>query len=312
MSESATHLGVTVIIATKDRQEELSRALDSVLAQTFPIDILVIDDGSTDGTAEFVLKNYPNVRIERSETSLGLVSQRNRAAKIVKTPLIFSLDDDAFFSSIDVVAKTIKEFDNPRVGAVNIPLINFREGKTGIGERATPAVPELHKVYVSDIFYGGAHAIRRKLFLRLGGYREELFHQGEESDFCIRMLDVGYVVRVGSAAAVHHYPSPSRDSSMAIIYGARNSVIYAVDNVPMPYLIIYLTGTLLNYLKIGLRRRCVNWVLQGIGNGFAAIPSRFWKRQPVSRTTYRLSRQLRKRQLMPLDEIESLLPRIAN
>jgi hypothetical protein len=54
----------------------------------------------------------------------------------------------------------------------------------------------------------------------------------------------------------------------------------------------------------------VRWVLQGIRKGFVAIPSRLKKRQPVRRITYRLSRQLRRRQLIPLEKIESRLQNI--
>lgn len=308
--KSDNSAAATVVISTKNRKEELRRALDSATAQTLPVDILVIDDGSTDGTAEFVQKAYPGVRVVRSERSLGLVVQRNRAAEIVCSAIIFSLDDDAVFTSSRVVADTVAEFDNPRIGAVSIPLINFRMGPDARGERTSPIVPDSDKIYVTDIFFGGAYAIRRDLFLHLGGYREELFHQGEESDLCIRMLNLGYVVRVGASESIYHYPSLTRDPSRAVIFGARNSMIYAVDNVPMPYTIIYLAGTIINYLKIGFRRRQMLWVLQGLVKGAAAISSRLRKRRPVSRMIYRLSRQLRRRQLVPLEELEGQLQNI--
>ena len=302
----------TVVITTKNRKDELQRAIDSVLNQSISVDILVIDDGSTDGTTDFVHQMYPQVKVERSECSLGLVVQRNRAAKLVQTPLLFSLDDDAIFASRDVVAKTIEEFDHPRVGAVNIPLLNFRGGKGAPSERATPQPSDTDKIFISDIFYGGAHAIRREVFIDLGGYREEIFHQGEEGDYCIRLLNAGYVVRVGTGESVHHFPSPSRDFSRAIIYGARNSIMYAFDNVPMPYLFIYLAGTIVNYFKIAYRGKCLNWVLSGIGMGLRIMPSRLLKRHAVTKNVYLLSRLLRKKQLLPLDSVESLLPVLAS
>lgn len=300
----------TVVITTKNRKDELRYAIDSVLMQSSPVDILVIDDGSTDGTADFVRQVYPQVRVERSESSLGLVVQRNRAAKLVQTPLLFSLDDDAIFASRDVVAKTIEEFNHPRVGAVNIPLFNFKSGANGPCEQGTLLPDENNRIYVIDIFFGGAHAIRRDLFLFLGGYKEEIFHQGEENDYCIRMLNAGYVVRVGAAEAVHHFPSPIRDDSRAIIYGARNSIMYAFDNVPMPYFIVYLAGTIINFIKIGYRKKCLNWVLSGIGIGFRVMPSRLINRHAVTKNAYLLSRLLRKKHSLPLDAIESQLQKL--
>lgn len=228
--------------------------------------------------------------------------------KLVQSSIIISLDDDAILVAPDVVSKTIAEFNHPRVGAVNIPMYNFIMGKDAPSERATLCVPDANKIYISDIFFGGAHAIRRDIFLKLGGYTAEIFHQGEESDYCIRMLNAGYVVRVGAAECVHHFPSPIRDHSRAFIYGARNSLMYGFDHVPMPYFAIYFAGTIFNFLRIGFRKKCTKSVLSGLSLGFRLMPSRLSKRHAVTKNTYLLSRLLRKRQLLPLEHVEHLLP----
>src|SRR5688572_6292684 len=117
----------TILITTRNRKEDLRVAVASALRQTAPIEVLVIDDGSTDGTSELVRTEFPTVRLHREDESRGLIVQRNRGARMASAPIVISIDDDAEFPSQETVAETLQEFDHPRIGAVAIPYINVRE-----------------------------------------------------------------------------------------------------------------------------------------------------------------------------------------
>ena len=87
---------VTVVIPTKDRQDLLLRALGSVLQQRdVDVDVVVVDDGGTDGTAESVRGlGLPQVRLLRRERSQGVSRARNAGLAAVTTPWVAFLDDD--------------------------------------------------------------------------------------------------------------------------------------------------------------------------------------------------------------------------
>jgi glycosyltransferase involved in cell wall biosynthesis len=77
---------VTVFIPAYNRAEYVCRAIDSVLEQTFEdFDLLLLDDGSTDGTLE-VLRSYvdPRIRVERNEVTLGIPRTRNRGLDLAR------------------------------------------------------------------------------------------------------------------------------------------------------------------------------------------------------------------------------------
>ena len=121
----------TVVITTKNRKEELPpRRLRSALAQTAQPEVLVMDDASTDGTATLVRQEFPQVRLESSEHSLGYIRQRNRAARLANGAVLFSIDDDAVFSSNKVIEQTLRDFDHPCVGAVAIPFVDVNKSPT--------------------------------------------------------------------------------------------------------------------------------------------------------------------------------------
>lgn len=292
----------TVVITTKNRKEDLRRALKSAVAQVPPVEVIVIDDGSTDGTREMVINEFPTVKVVRSEKSLGLIVQRNRAAQLATTPIIFSIDDDAEFSSPHIVARTLTEFDHPRVGAVAIPFEDvFRKVKYGL------KLPDTDNIYVDHIFIGTAHAVRVDLFRQLGGYREVLYHQGEEDDFCARLLEAGYVVRCGRADLIYHYVSPKRDLKKIAYFGARNAVLFAWANVPMPYFFIHLAGTSVVNLINGMRNNYLSTTLKGLLRGYRGCADTHVKRKPISTKTYKLLRMLKKDGPIKLKEIEQLL-----
>src|SRR5947209_653877 len=118
----------TVLITTKDRKHVLARAIESVLSQSVPVDLLVVDDGSSDGTAEMVRERFPKARLIRNEQPLGIIAARNAAAQEIRTDIVFTLDDDAAFSDPRVVAGVLEDMRQERVGAVAIPLVDHING----------------------------------------------------------------------------------------------------------------------------------------------------------------------------------------
>ena len=146
---------------------------------------------SADGPAYLPSNSYstnittggPVLWLIRHEVSAGYIVRRNEGARLAKGDVIFSMDDDAVFSSPFVVEQTLRDFSHSRIGAVAIPYIEPHKANREI-QRA----PTREDIWITASYIGTAHAVRRDVFLTLGGYREHLVHQGEEGDFCIRML----------------------------------------------------------------------------------------------------------------------------
>lgn len=297
----------TVVIATKDRKPDLLQAVESALAQTVPCEVIVLDDAGSDGSLEaarqcFPPERYPHVRLHRFEASAGYIVRRNQGAELAAAPLIISLDDDAAFPSRRTVEQTLAEFDRPRIGAVAIPFVDVRHGPA-VRQQA----PDDHRAYATYAYVGTAHALRRDLFLRLGGYRPFLFHQGEEGDYCLRMLAAGFVTRLGRADPIHHFESPQRDFTRWGVFGRRNDVLFAWYNVPWPDLPVHLAGTVVNGVRHGFRCGRLGNMVRGLAQGFAACGLAFRDRRPVPRPVYRLSRRLKKQGAVPLDEVVQAL-----
>jgi len=293
-----------VIITTKNRKDDLRQAVKSALMQDAQPRVLVIDDGSTDGTSDMIRGEFPTVQLERMEQSRGLIVQRNHGAALVQSQFIFSIDDDAVFTTPRIVSQTIAEFQDSRVGAVAIPFIDVNYG-TAVKQLA----PDERGIYVAASYIGTAHALRRELFLKLGGYREFLFHQGEEEDYCIRMLAAGYFVRLGRADPIHHFESPKRDFRRRDVFGRRNTVLFAWCNVPLPFLPLHLLGTTINGLRTGVRVWRLRQMTYGLLVGYASI-FRYWgERRPVPIRVYRAFRRLRAASNVQISDVENWLKR---
>ncbi|MEW6989450.1 glycosyltransferase family 2 protein [Colwelliaceae bacterium 6441] len=92
---------VSVYIPTKNRQALLANAIDSILQQTYPnVEILIVDDGSTDNTFEFLTQlasKHNNIVIFKNEVSKGACAARNIAIKHANGEFVTGLDDDDMF-----------------------------------------------------------------------------------------------------------------------------------------------------------------------------------------------------------------------
>lgn len=279
----------TIVITTKDRREELRMAIFSALKQDAQVEVLVVDDGSTDGTAEMVCKEFPSVRFYRDETSRGYIVQRNRAARLATAPIIISIDDDATFSSPQTVRQVLAEFNDEHVGAVAIPYVNIRQDNVVRQE-----APGNTGLYITASFVGTAYAVRKDVFNRIGGFREILFHQGEEDDFCLRMLAASLWTRLSTADAIHHFESPKRDLQRMDVYGRRNNVLFVWLNVPWPWFPIHMAGTCLKGIWFGCRVGRPLRMIRGLLAGYGTILQGKAHRQTISGECYRNWRDLRR------------------
>jgi glycosyltransferase involved in cell wall biosynthesis len=293
----------TIVITTKDRRDELPTALRSALAQQGDVEVLVVDDGSRDGTSELVREHFPGVTLHRNETARGIIGARNQAAELASGRILVTIDDDAELSDPRTVARLLPAFEHPRVGAVAMPHVHTRLAPGVEHDRA----PDDDGVWCGWTFIGTAHALRRDAFRAAGGYRAELVTRVEEPDLTLRLLGHGLVCRLGTTPPILHHESPTRDSSGMRRMTARNELIEAWRNVPAPALPGRLALVTTNTPRLAALHGDRAAFLRGLRDGYAAI-ARDRRREPVPPGAWRAARILMRERAIRLERIEHLLP----
>ena len=235
---------------------------------------------------------FPTVRLKRFNASAGWVVRRNEGAQLASAPILFSVDDDATFGDPYTISETLKRFENPVVGAIAMPFVNVRQDSYVHCQLSNSSASEEFYTFV-----GTAYAIRRNLFLALGGFREVLIGYLEESDFCIRLLDHGHFVQTVSTEPIQHFESPKRNNRRIAVLSYRNDVLFAALNVPWLALFPHLAVTTLKGLFKGFRRGHPLWAMEGLLRGYAAALANLCQRRPVKMTTYRQFRFLKRQEL---------------
>jgi GT2 family glycosyltransferase len=292
----------SVVIVTRNRREDAVRAVASAVAQHGEVEVIVVDDASTDGTAEEISGRFPQARVVPSPSQQGYLRQRNAAAGIARGRVIVSIDDDAAFESPSTVMQTIADFDHPRIGAVAIPYVDPRE------DRVHQQAPPGDEIYVSAVFIGTAYAVRRDLFLTLGGFRPSLDAYWEEADFAIRLLAAGFVIRLGRADPLKHHESSSRDFARREYLSRRNGLLVAGLTVPAASLPGHMTWLLANNLISLINSQQRGPLLRGTFSGFTGAWKHRAERHPVPRRVFRLRQRLWRGGPQPLRDIEAYLP----
>jgi len=215
---------MSIVVATRNRAEQLRSCLDALVRQDGvaqdAYEIIVIDNGSTDGTEQIVAsiqRQFSQVRCHY-EGRMGLSIARNAGVRLAQGDIISFGDDDAIPSS-SYVAEVLASFDDPQVDCVGgkivaswpdgaapgwfAPKYGNVVGQTSFGETA--------RWMKRDEFpFGGNIAIRREVFQTLGGFNEDLGKRGqnsiwgEEIDLCHRMQEHGYRFFYNPKALVRH------------------------------------------------------------------------------------------------------------
>lgn len=174
---------ITVVIPTFDRASVVLQAVQSVLDQSGPaVEVVVVDDGSTDDTAAIV-RGHPDPRVRLLvSTHRGVCSARNQGAAAARTPWLTFLDSDDLAAVGWLAALT-----GPLVrGAVLVTCgaeLRYPDGNTRV-VRPVPLGPAFGSVTAH--FLAGTFAMQTEVFHDVGGYREGLTY-GENTELGMRL-----------------------------------------------------------------------------------------------------------------------------
>ena len=250
---------VSVVVVTWNGRALLERFLPSVLATEYPdVEVVVADNASSDGTAEWLAEAHPGVVVVRHPEN-GLFARGNNAAVPHTTgDLLCFLNND-----VEVppgwLGPLVAAFDDPGVVAVQPKLLQHADrerfeyaGASGgfvdaLGYpftrgRLFDTLEADRGQYddARDVFWatGAALVVRRAAFEAAGGFDESFGMHMEEIDLCWRLRRAGWRVRVEPASEVYHLGGaslPAGDPRKAY-YNFRNGLFMLAKNLPAPEL----------------------------------------------------------------------------
>lgn len=236
----------------------LEKCLDSVLAADYKnLHLVVVDNGSTDGSQSFVKKNYKNIYLLENKKNLGWAEGNNRGISYAlkkNADFIFLLNNDTFINSKCISHLAFELSQNKMNGIVGpkILIMDERYKKTrkisfGGGKFTKNRYFGVHinnnkidlkaiaKCANSEFITGAAMMIRRSVFEKIGLFDRSYMFYYEDADFCVRARNSNFKIRYVPSAFIYHLFSGSikLNSPMQNYYTTRNHYLFVERNAPI-------------------------------------------------------------------------------
>jgi len=267
---------ISVAIVTWNRKEHVQRAIKSALDQTYrPIEIVVVDSNSQDGTADAIKNAYPEVKIIRLYRNMGCPVGRNIAIANCSGDIVFSLDDDAWLGhyTFELCARRFQQ--EAGIGVIACRVVTPGE-KTEDTERE----------YYTYLFRGGAFAIRKRIVDEVGYFPSDFFRQGEETDLALRILDRGYDILYCPEAIVYHERAPTnRNEKLFMFYGCRNELYTVIRRYPLLLVPLAALWKIIVWNVAGIKNKAIHYTLFATISALLKSLLLLFQRKPVSVNT---------------------------
>lgn len=224
------NVSISIIVPTHNTRDLTLACLKSIArAPDDGLEVVVVDDGSTDDTAERVRELFPAARVIRVESAGGFTAAANLGLSEASGELFFLLNSDAEIEP-DTPARFRRAFaDDPRLGAAGAAL-HFADGRPQWSEGAEPSIlwmftlasgvaalldkvpgyRSLRPLEVArraqvDWVTGAAMVIRRSAWAEVGVLDERFRFYCQDLDYCMRLRDAGWkVAALPEIHVLHH------------------------------------------------------------------------------------------------------------
>lgn len=248
---------IAIVILNWNGEKLFPRFLPSVIENSHDdgIEIIVADNGSSDGSIQLLKKDFPQVKILELEENYGFARGYNEALKQIESEYYILLNSDVEVTPgwINPIIQIFKE--NPEVAAVQPKILSWN--KKDEFEYAGAAGGHIDKLgfpfcrgrvlnvnekdegqydEVASIFWasGACMAVRSALFHKAGGFDSDFWAHMEEIDLCWRLKSMGYKIMYTPYSKVFHLggASLSYDNPRKLYLNFRNSLWLLYKNLP--------------------------------------------------------------------------------
>jgi len=253
---------IDIVIPTWNGKQFLGPCLESIFNQSFTsFRVIVVDNGSTDGSADYIRAGFPDVRLIVLDANRGFSAAVNAGIAAGSAPLIFLLNNDTELAPdclaelAGAAAGSDEDFFAPKMLSYRHRDIldgagdGFLRGgvgyRLGTMERDGEVYGRSRRVFGAC---GGAALYRRTMFERLGLFDEDFFAYLEDVDLNFRANRAGCTCRYVPAARVYHIGSAtsgSRINFFTVRLSTRNNFFLLLKNYPASFFIRFLAPILI-------------------------------------------------------------------
>lgn len=293
---------VSVIIPNFNGIAFLDSVLGSLEGQTLKnFEVILVDNGSADGSCSFVSANYPWVHIIELPDNFGFCRAVNEGIKAAKAPYVLLLNNDTEVKEdfVEQMLLAIRRHKNAFSCAARMVQYHDRDKLDDAGNYycalgwayARGKGKDIHTYEKEEKIFAscaGAAIYRKKIFDKIGYFDEEHFAYLEDMDVGYRARIHGYENWYAPDAMVYHVgsgTSGSRYNQFKIRYSSRNNIYLIYKNMPVLQIIINLP-----FLVVGFGIKILFFALKGFGREYiAGIKNGF----QISRKNQKVSFKLR-------------------
>nr|MBA2689314.1 glycosyltransferase family 2 protein [Burkholderiales bacterium] len=186
---------LSVVVLTYNRAPEVMRTVQRLAALPEAPAIIVVDNGSTDGTAALVSLSFPTVSVITLARNLGTAG-RNAGVLHAKTPYVAFCDDDTWWAAGALVRAALLFDAFPRIAVLSAHVLVGPEEREdpGCREMAASPLPSAGLPGRAVLgFMAGACVCRKAAFLNVGGYQPRFFIGGEEALLALDLATCGWL-----------------------------------------------------------------------------------------------------------------------
>ncbi|MBF0316881.1 MAG: glycosyltransferase family 2 protein [Nitrospirae bacterium] len=282
---------VSVVMLCYNRRQDAREGLERLTTQSYRnLDIVVVDNCSSDGTAEMVQQGYPDVTLIRMPKNIG-VDAYNEGFRRSRGDYVIILDDDSFPSDGSIKRMVEKFQGDPALGIVAFDVRDYAQYNKvcpetttmTIAPAATPTpASNSSSAYIMS-FNGAGAGVRKEILERVGGYPSEFFLYANELDLAFRVWDNGYRIEFFPDVVAYHKTSAvNRLSERAPFYYTRNTFWLTWKHYPFD-LMLKANVTLMYHVFYHTLEQSTMVYIRAFADAVSKLGQIRKKRKPVKR-----------------------------